>query len=118
MVRINRETFENSLSRSADYIFRFNKNLSQEPFSKLRLVIGSNKPILVDGGKFSEDDLQGYLDLWEGLNDIYVNGLIDKDMFYSSYSYDIGKAYDHKEVKKFVEESQREAPELEEARKV
>ena len=100
-------------SRSADFIFKFNEQLNRAPLARLRLAIVGRKPILKkNGGKFSEDDLEEYLDLWEGLNDIYVKGLINKEMFYNSYSYDIGKAYDNAEVQTFVKESQREAPDF------
>jgi len=100
-------------SRSADFIFRFNERLEKEPMAKLRLAIVGRKPILKkNGGKFSEDDLEQYLDLWEGLNDWYVKGLINKEMFYNSYSYDIGKAYENVEVQNFIKESQKEAPDF------
>ena len=100
-------------SRSADFIFKFNEQLNKAPLARLRLAIVGRKPILKkNGGKFSEDDLEEYLDLWEGLNDIYVKGLINKEMFYNSYSYDIGKAYENAEVQTFVKESQREAPDF------
>ena len=100
-------------ARSADFIFKFNDKLDKAPLARLRLAIVGRKPILEkNGGKFSEDDLEEYLNLWEGLNDIYVKGLINKEMFYNSYSYDIGKAYENAEVQTFVKESQREAPDF------
>ena len=100
-------------SRSADFIFRFNEQLDKPPLSKLRIAIISRKPVLKkNGGKFDEDDLEQYLDLWEGLNDLYVKGLIRKEMFYNSYSYDIGKAYENTEVQAFVKESRQEAPDF------
>lgn len=100
-------------SRSVDFIFRFNDKLDKAPLSKLRLSIASRKPILKkNGGKFNEDDLEEYLDLWEGLNDLYIKDLISKEMFYNSYSYDIGKAHENPEVQAFVKESQREAPDF------
>lgn len=100
-------------SRSADFIFRFNEQLDKPPLSKLRIAIVSGKPILKkNGGKFDEDDLEQYLDLWEGLNDLYVKGLISKEMFYNSYSYDIDKAYSKAEVQSFVKESRKESPDF------
>jgi hypothetical protein len=97
-------------SRSADFIFRFNEQLDKPPLSKLRIAIVSSKPVLKkNGGKFSEDDLEQYLDLWEGLNDLYMKGLIGKEMFYNSYSYDIDKAHGNAEVQSFVKESRKES---------
>src|SRR5947209_15848859 len=82
---------ENSrTARSADFILRFDERFAREPFLKLRSAIEDNKPILkTHGGKFSEHDLERYLDILESLNGVYTNGLISKDLFYSSYSYDV-----------------------------
>jgi hypothetical protein len=114
LVREQTIDIENTKSnRSADFIFRFNDRLEKPPYGELRLAIASGEPILKEqGGKFTEEDLEGYLDLWEGLHDLYVKGLISKDMFYNSYSYDIEKAYDNPEVQAFVKESQKESPEF------
>jgi hypothetical protein len=104
---------ETRSNRSADFIFRFNERLDKGPYPELRLAIDSNKPILKEhGGKFSQDDLEGYLDLWEGLSDVYAKGLISKDMFYNSYSYDIENTYNNPEVQAFVKESQKESTEF------
>ena len=114
LLREQTKDIENTKSnRSADFIFRFDERLAKSPFSELALAIQRNQPILkAHGGKFSEDDLQGYLDLWESINPEYVAGLISKEMAYNSYSNDIQKAYDNPEVQTFVKESQKESPEF------
>jgi hypothetical protein len=114
LLRQQTKDIENTKSnRSADFIFRFDERLAKTPFSELELAIDRHQPLLKEhGGKFNEDDLQGYLDLWESISDEYANGLISKDMFYNSYSNDIEKAYDNPEVQDFVKESQKESPEF------
>src|SRR5712692_7950160 len=53
------------LSRSADLMLRFDDQLEKQPYPKLRLAIQSGKPILkVHGGKFSADELEGYLGIF------------------------------------------------------
>jgi hypothetical protein len=98
-------------SRSADLIFRFDERLSRDPFLKLRYAIENDKPILkAHGGKFTNDDLEGFLDIFDSLNDVYAKDLISKDMFYNSYSYDIQKTYDNDEVQTHLKEIRKEDP--------
>src|ERR1700752_577648 len=79
-------------NRSVDLIFRFDELLRKPPFLKLRTAIEYNRPILkARGGKFTDDDIEGYLDIWDGLNHVYTQGLISKDTFFKAYSYDIEK---------------------------
>ena len=114
LLREQIKDLENTKSnRSADLIFRFDERLDKPPYSRLRLAIESNKSILkAHGGKFSDDDLEGYLDIWDSLNDVYAKGLISKDMFYNSYSYDLEKAYDNAEVQAYLKEVRKEDPEF------
>ena len=100
-------------SRSADFILRFDERLTREPFQKIRSAIENGKPILkAHGGKFSEDDLEGYLDILDSLNDVYSKGVISKDLFYNSYSYDIENAYDNSEVKAYLKDIRKEDPDF------
>jgi|SRR5438128_7591927 len=98
-------------SRSADLIIRYDERLNRDPFLKLRYAIENNKPILkAHGGKFTDDDLEGFLDIFESLNDVFAKDLISKDMFYNSYSYDIQKTYDNEEVQAHLREIRKEDP--------
>ncbi len=110
LLREQIKDLENTQSnRSADLIFRFDERLDKTPYSKLRLAIENGRPLLkAHGGKFSDDDLEGYLDIWDSLNDVYSKGLISRDMFYNSYSYDIEKAYDNAEVQEYLKEIRKE----------
>jgi len=86
-------------------MLRFDERLDHEPYPKLRPVIESGKPILkAHGGKFSEDDLEGYLGIFDSLNDLYEKGMINRDLFYNEYSFDVEKLYDHPEVQSYLTE--------------
>ncbi len=93
------------LSRSADLILRFDERLDKQPYPRLRLVIQGGKPILkAHGGRFSEDDLEGYIGTFDSLNDLYKKGIVNKELFYNEYSYDIEKTYDNPEVQSYLRE--------------
>ena len=99
------EIEDTKLMRSADLMLRFDERLDHEPYPKLRSVIESGKPILkAHGGKFSEDDLEGYLGIFDSLNDLYEKGMINRDLFYNEYSFDVEKLYDHPEVQSYLTE--------------
>jgi len=93
------------LTRSADLILRYGELLDKQPNAKLRIAIESGKSILkAHGGKFSEDQLEGYLGIFDNLNDLYEKGMINKDLFYNEYSYDAVKLYDNAEVQSHLKE--------------
>src|SRR5229473_4138441 len=99
------EIDDTKLSRSADLILRFGELLDKPPNPKLRSTIESGKPILkAHGGKFSADDLESYLGIFDNLNDLYEKGMINKDLFYNEYSYDAVKLYDNPEVQSYLKE--------------
>lgn len=101
---------ENSRSnRSVDLVFKFNERL--RPFLRLRTAIENDRPILkARGGKFREDDLESYLDVFDSLSDVYKLNLIDKDAFYNEFSYDLVKAYDNAEVQAYLKDIRTEDP--------
>jgi hypothetical protein len=100
-------------SRSVDLVLKFDERLSKPPFLKLRTAVEYNKPILrANHGKFTEEDLESYLGILDSLNDVYRQGLITKDLFYSAYSYDIEKAYDNAEVQTYLKEIRKEDPDF------
>jgi len=107
---IMRSELESSKSnRSADFIFRFDDKLDKEPYRKLSHAIQDNKPILKEhGGKFTSDDLEGYLDIFESLHDVWTRGLITEEMLYSAYSYEIMKAANNSEVQAYLSGIRRE----------
>jgi len=99
------EIEDTKLTRSADLILRYGELLDKQPNPKLRIAIESGKPILkTHGGKFSPDDLESYLGIFDNLNDLYEKGMIDKALFYNEYSYDAVKLYDNAEVQSYLKE--------------
>jgi hypothetical protein len=103
------EIDDSKLTRSADLILRFDERLGRQAYPKLESTIASGKPILkAHGGKFSEDDLEEYLGIFDSLNDLYEKGMINKDLFYNEYSYDAVKLYDDAEVQSYLKDIRKE----------
>src|SRR5229473_3801263 len=97
------------LTRSADLIIRFDERLTKQPNLKIETTIARGKPVLKKhGGTFTDDDLDGYLGIFDGLNDLYEKGMIDKDLFYNEYSYDAVKLYDNAEVQSYLKDIRKE----------
>lgn len=93
------------LTRSADLMLRFDALLDKPLNARLRLAIENGKPILKEhGGKFSADDLESYIAIFDSLNDLYQREVINKDLFYNDYSYDIEKAYENREIQSYLQD--------------
>ncbi len=106
---MKRQMDDANLTRSADLMLRFDERLGKQPYPRLQSAIESGKPILkAHGGKFSEDDLEGYLGILDILSDLYEKGVIDKDMFYNDYSYPVEKLYDNAEVQSYLKDIRKE----------
>src|SRR5260370_38776325 len=106
---MKRQMDDANLTRSADLIIRYGSLLDKQPNPRLRIAIESGKPILkAHGGKFSPDELEDYLGIFDNLNDLYEKGMIDKDLFYNEYSYDAVKLYDNAEVQSYLKEIRKE----------
>jgi hypothetical protein len=103
---------ENTKSaRSADFIFKLDERFSKEPIPRIKYAIQNDKPVLKEhGGEFTEDDLDGYLDLYETMNDIYAKGLVSQDMLVSAYSFWLGKAYHNAEIQDYLVRIRKEDP--------
>jgi hypothetical protein len=101
----------NKANRSAEFIFKFDEKIYKPPSSQIRLAIESGKPILkTHGGRFSSDDLNRYLDIYETMHDVYVKGLIDEEMMDSAYGHVLGKAYANREIQAYLGEFRKEDP--------
>src|SRR5437870_3437349 len=65
------------LTRSADLIIRFDERLDKQPNLKIESLIARGKPVLKEhGGMFTDDEMDGYLGIFDGLNDLYEKGMI------------------------------------------
>jgi len=100
---------DTKLTRSIDLIIRFDERLDKQPNLKIESIIARGKPVLKQhGGNFTDDDLDGYLGIFDSLNDLYEKGMIDKDLFYNEYSYDAEKLYDNAEVRSYLKDIRKE----------
>jgi hypothetical protein len=99
------------LQNSADLSLRLNHELDSRINLRLEDALDSDPatPILKEhGGKFTDEQLDGYLGEYETLDDLYRNGLITCRMMYNEFSYDIETAYKNRDVMAHVAEVQKE----------
>jgi len=102
-----RETTSGTLSLqlfediSSDRVFKNNPGI-------IRAII-ENKPILQEnGGTFSEDDLDNYLILFNWADAANKSGILSDRMVYNLHSDLIINSYDNQEIKKYVDDLQKE----------
>lgn len=89
-------------TESAALMFQINEQVRAGTTSHLVAAIDADEPIFEPSGKFTVEDVDNYLMNWELLAEAYDNGLIDGDMAYDAFSYDIGKAWRNAEIHKFI----------------
>jgi hypothetical protein len=89
--------------QSAQLMLEFNKELNSNLNANLITAIEDNKPLLKDnGGEFSTTDIDRYLGVYELLNTVSITGLINDDMLYNAFAYDILKTYNNQEIKNYL----------------
>ena len=99
--------YQTNLSdKSASYILRFDELLNSGTNLKVRKAIANNKNPLMseNGGKFSIDDIDGYLGVFEEMDSAYRAHLISTEMLYNSFSYDIIQAADNSDIRQYFTE--------------
>jgi len=90
----------NTYQHSAQFMLDFNKQLrGKDGYQQLIEDIAVDSPIL---RRHSMAEIDNYLVLWELLDDVYRNKLIESEGLYAAFSYDIQKAYNNKEIKGYI----------------
>src|SRR5205814_5492203 len=96
---------------SIDFIMKFEDHMGREPYIKIRAAVESDRPILkAHGGEFSEDDLEGFLNIYETLAVVYYKGLIAKDVFVSVYGHELQKTFANNEIQEYLKLIRKEDP--------
>ena len=109
------QTAATQLQNSADLTLRLGQELATGINQKLEDALDSDPatPILKQkGGKFTVEQLDGYLGEYETLDDLYRNGLIACSMMYNEFSYDLENAYKNKDVLAEVAEERKDDPSI------
>jgi hypothetical protein len=99
------------LQNSADLSLRLSQELDSRENERLEDALDSDPatPILRGhGGRFTVDQIDGYLGEYETLDDLYKSGLITCRMMYNEFSYDIETAYKNRDVMAQVATEQKE----------
>jgi hypothetical protein len=87
----------------AESMLKFDEKFSKDRINRLIIAIEDGKPLLrSNGGVFNEDDLEELLGDYDELSEFYKMGLINKKLIYEDFSYDLLKAYNNQEIKKYL----------------
>jgi hypothetical protein len=90
---------------------KFDERLGREPYINIRAAVESDKPILKNhGGKFTEDELEGFLNIYETLSAVYYKGLIPKDLLFPMYSHEFQKTFGNREIQEYLKLVRKEDP--------
>jgi hypothetical protein len=89
-------------TESASLMFQINKEVRSGVNSHIVADIDAAKPIFKPAGQYSLEEVDNYLMNWELLAKAYEHGLVNTDMLYDAFSYDIEKAWSNPEIQKFV----------------
>jgi hypothetical protein len=100
------------VDRSTQLLMLSEQELYTPTNSAIRQAIRRGSPILQEhGGRFTSEDIEDYLDVFEGLSDAYDRDRINFDMLYYYRSDDIKEAYQNKEVRAVIAALQKDDPE-------
>ena len=95
---------------SASFMVEFNNELrnASPSYSSLINAIATNKPIFAPKGTFTNENVDNYLVMWELLDRLTFENLINAPMAYDAFSYDVEAAYCSPEIKTYVLQSRKE----------
>jgi hypothetical protein len=88
---------------SADYMLRLSDELAAPQYNAITTAIQGgteNTPIVSKGAspRFTDTELEDYMGKFETIGDLVQEGVVDKDMAYQEFSYDVTKAWCNKDV--------------------
>ncbi len=90
-------------------MLKFDDKLSNGTNLNITFAIEDKKVLLKShGGSFDEDDLEGFLGVYDQLYDVYKMGLINKKLIYDDFSYDLLLAYNNQEIKEYLAQIRKE----------
>ena len=91
--------------KSADLILRYDKELSTPTNTGIYNASNEHRPILRrNGGKYSVDDLDAYLGIFNSINDLHNKLLLDDESVANEYSDYVVKAASNSEIQNYLME--------------
>ena len=101
LLDLNKQINDNRKVQSAQFVSDFYKQLrGKDGFRKLVFDIATEDSQVFKNHDTAEVD--SYLVLWESLEKIYTDKLIDEDELYSAFSFDIQEAYKSDEIRSYI----------------
>jgi hypothetical protein len=96
---------------SGKFILDFGKYIDTDDDQSIRNAIedhDENFPLLKKrGGKFSDNDIEGYVGKFETIGDFDKRGIINHSMAYNELSYSIEKAWCNNDIKRHIDDVRR-----------
>ena len=96
---------------SGDFMLRFDEKLNAGQSGMVAKALDNGSSLTSDQN-ISDDDIDAFLSNYELLADVYRHDLINRDMAYDAFSYDLEKALKDPRVKQYLVKSRREEPDL------
>lgn len=107
-----KEISYNLQDRQTEVMFKFDERLTTNKNLAIFHTIDNNQLILTtNGGKYSEDELELYLGIFNQLYDAWDRGLMDNRMINENFAYQIKKTSQNTEVRNYLKEIRIEDPE-------
>ena len=107
---------ESHLKDSSDTVLNFDTQLNQEPYSSIADSLDSDfsTKILTDQTtkRFSVNQVEKYLGIFEEMGDFYQKGIIDCSMINNEFGYEIQKTWENSDIQSLVKKDQAVDPTL------
>jgi hypothetical protein len=92
---------------SSEFMLRFSDELDEDGSGRVSSALDNNRPLTHDR-KVSDDDIDDFLSKYELLDAVYRYNVINQDMAYDAFSYDLERALKDKRVIQYLLDSRRD----------
>jgi hypothetical protein len=98
------------LSESASLGLQFDERINTGTNLEIKSAIDTSSKLLKkNGGKFTEGQLEAYLGQYDTLYYLYVQRLINEQMTYNLFEYDVGLANQNQEIQDYLQKVRTES---------
>jgi len=106
-----KKSYEDSkISSEANILLRIEDKFSDVKIKKLMNTITHNEPLLSPNGEFGTGNLHDYLSIFQFIHNFVTYGLLTKKTVREFYGTYIQAAWEHREIKDYVTESNKNYP--------
>jgi hypothetical protein len=92
---------------SSDFMLRFSDELNEDGSGRVSSALDNHRPLTHDL-KVSDDDIDDFLSKYELLDAVYRYNVINQEMAYDAFSYDLKRALKDKRIIQYLLDSRRD----------